>query len=100
MHLSFDEPITHRRKKRDRSAAPPSFIYEPREEMPRLVATLRFIGRRGRRRGRFADGQLMLLATEENSRQLLVTCRVGAGGIATPSLGLVERKKLRRDFRN
>jgi hypothetical protein len=31
-----------------------------------LVAGLRLVGRRGRCRGRFADGQFILFATEEN----------------------------------
>src|SRR5207249_9807596 len=75
-----------------------SSIYEPHEEMTRLVAPLRFIRRCGRCRGCIADGQLILLATEQNSRQGLVTSLVGAGGIATCGLGLLERNKVRREL--
>src|SRR5437879_3213363 len=66
--------------------------------MTRLVAPLRFIRRGGRCRGCIAEGQLILLATEQNSRQGLVTSLVGADGIATCGLGLLQRYKLRRDL--
>src|SRR5437879_6810243 len=88
------------KKKRDRSAAPPSSIHELREETSRLVAPLGLIRRCCRCRGRFADGQLILLATEKNSRQRLVTSLVGVGGIPAPGFGFLQRKNLRGDFGN
>jgi hypothetical protein len=59
------------------------------KKTPRLVAPLRLIGRRGRCRRRSAEGQLILLATEENIRQRLVTGLVGTSGIPTRGLGFV-----------
>jgi hypothetical protein len=75
-----------------KGTAPRSLCIElrtPRRKTTRLVARRPVIGRCGRCRGRFADGKLILFATEENLRQGLVTSLVGASRIPARRTGFL-----------